>query len=87
MITGILITSLVFGFAVVVYRVSKRGFDDTDPDMCHDTFAPPSKGTEALTDCTHPEKTDVVVQTATTCEDVWTICDICSEVLSKRTDC
>lgn len=41
----------------------------------------------ALIDCSHPRKTDVVVNVNTVCEDVWTICGVCNEVLNKRTDC
>lgn len=37
--------------------------------------------------CTHPEKTDVTVESTVTCEHIWTICDTCEQVLNKRVEC
>ena len=55
-------------------------FDDNDPDMdWYDNYT--------TIQCPHIEKTDVIVNATVTCEEVWTVCDNCSEVLNKRTDC
>ena len=83
----IIIVTLIIFTLNRLCKLAENCFDDEDPDMYIDTFSPPSKCTQALIGCTHPEQTDIVVETATTCEDIWTICDVCSEVLNKRTDC
>lgn len=89
-------TSLIILIAVIVialvYCAISRCFDDDDPDLYwYDNYAAPIKGatpTYGAINCKHDKgKTDIVVDSTVTCEEVWTICDYCQEVLNKRTDC
>jgi hypothetical protein len=35
-------------------------------------------------DCKHTDQTDIVVDSTTTTEEIWTVCDNCSLVTNKR---
>jgi hypothetical protein len=84
-VLGIIATLFVL---LIVFAIAANFcFDDHDPDQYIDTFAPPSKETEALVGCTHTFQTDIVMEASTVCEEVWTMCDTCNQVLNKRTDC
>lgn len=84
-------TSLIILIAVIVialvYCAISRCFDDDDPDLnWYDNYAAPPKDAKPM-GCSHFEVTDVVKSAGVTCEEVWSICKQCGEVLNKRTDC
>lgn len=82
------IISIIVIILAVVYTLAHRCFDDEDPDMYwSDNFADPPKGIEAPAPCQHLEATDIVVNVACTCEEIYTLCDSCNQVINIRTDC
>ena len=95
-----LYTIFVFGFLfialliIILCFISKRCFDDTDPDMFwYDNYAAPKPGLNTKTPllkplCEHKNRSDVVVWATATCEQVHTICHDCSETLEiKPVEC
>lgn len=76
----IVIMALCLLLFIIIAIVSQFCFDDKDPDLnWHDEYT--------VIKCPHLNTTDVVVSSAVNCEEVHTICDDCSKVLKRRTDC
>ena len=72
-----IIPGIIAIIALGLYIGSHYCFDDKDPDMqWHDNYA--------VSECPHLERTDVVVDSVCTLEEIWEVCDNCGEVLSKR---
>jgi hypothetical protein len=92
-----IIAGTIVFLALVLIVTCRFCFDDTDPDMYwHDNYAAPPVKTKEIEPlkfkvdskaCTHPEKTLFVVNVSCTCEEVYTICDVCGEVIHKETNC
>lgn len=65
----------------VLYKLANKCFDDEDPDL--DWY-----NNYAKQNCPHEgEKTDVIIDSAVTCEVIHTICDDCSQVLNVKIEC